>query len=191
MKGAARTLQLVLIASCAAPVPRGGGTEGGAAVNRAGGQSPWDLRLEQSGPLELRLLLRNTSGQPQTFLHHAELQPSVLRIRSASGASIEPSDTRARAKFDVTVYRGYYRTLDPGADAILGQATFQLDPADGYYVFWDPFQFHGMAPGTYRIFATWTSAKDRWEEPDEHASGTIAGIWKGEAASNTIEVRLP
>ena len=149
-------------------------------------ESPWELRMVTEG-VKLRAVLHNRTKMPQTFLYDSKIQPVELILTPESGKAIEPSDTRAEAKFDNTVYRHMYKQVAPQADETLTEAAVTADRS----LRWGPFLFTNLAHGVYRAQAVWRSETNEYYDPKSKRNVVLKDIWMGAITSNTIELRVP
>ncbi|HUI58489.1 MAG TPA: hypothetical protein VLY04_26135 [Bryobacteraceae bacterium] len=146
-------------------------------------ESPWELRLSVSEGLNLRATLHNRTKVPQTYLRPSKIQPLELILTAPSGERVAGFDTRAKAKFDNTVYREMYRQAAPGSDVTLTEAS--LDP--DHTLRWGPFLFANLPAGTYHAQAVWRSETNQYYDPKSKRTGVVKDVWIGTVTSNTVE----
>ena len=151
--------------------------------------APWQLRLEVTKDLRMRVTLRNASRVEQPYLLDARLQPVSLEIMEGARA-IEFEDGRAIAKYDATIYRDSYGVLKAGGESGALDGVFAKE-ANGYAVRFGMYSAASLKAGAYSVRAVWTSSHDDCIDAETRRLGTVSGVWKGRVESNSVEVRLP
>jgi hypothetical protein len=149
-------------------------------------ESPWELRLSLADGVTLRAVLHNRTKTEQTYLYDSKLQPSELILTAPSGAPIKPFDTRARAKFDNTVYREMYLRAAPGADVTLTEAAVDSERR----LRWGPYLFTNLSAGVYHAEAVWHSETNQYYDPKSKRTGVLKDVWMGTVTSNTVEIGI-
>jgi len=149
-------------------------------------ESPWELRLSVVEGVKLRAVLHNRTRTTQTYLYHADIQPSELVLTAPSGERIEPVDTRAEAKFDNTVYREMYLRAAPGADVTLTEAAVDSERR----LRWGPYLFTNLSAGVYHAQAVWHSETNQYYDPKSKRTGVLKDVWMGAVTSNTVEIGI-
>lgn len=141
-----------------------------------------ELHIEENS---LLLFLVNKSTEAQTYLYHSDLQPSVLIITDKDGKKIEAFDDRSLKKYDNTVYKNSFQTLEAGQGVVVEKANIQKSDSN-YQLTWGPFQYQLSADGSpFRIMAEWESALDKAYD-SESKSFEGMNVWKGKVSSNAV-----
>ncbi len=152
---------------------------------------PFRITVDVTEELTVRAQLVNAAPVRHSVLHDRMIQPSELILESPAGQPIHPVDVRANRKFDNTVYRDMYESIDPGQKMLLFSVTPERSSDGTYTIEWGPFRFDGLRPGRYGARVRWTSARDSWTDFETDETGRVDRVWKGECVSDALVVELP
>ena len=180
-------ISLCLLISCA-PARGPQDTKGKQSMES---RSPFTINLFQETDGSIQAVLRNISDRPQVYLHHLDQQPSELVIQDARGDTVKPFDTRSIKKYDPTVYRAMYSTLQPRDSVILDRESFAVINDRTFTLQWLPFQFESLKAGSYSLSVRWECGENSWEDSETHEVGLIDSVWAGVVVSNQITIILP
>jgi hypothetical protein len=153
------------------------------------GPPPFEIRLRVTAGPGLEVTVRNKSSRSQRYLHDSLLQPSRLELTSPGGRAVKPFDSREIAKFDTRVRKAMFEEIGPGEEAALYEVQITPDQ-HGKEIYWGPYQFSNLAPGTYRARVVWQSEIDTYFD-DSNARRRVRGVWKGTVTSNEVKIRVP
>ncbi len=154
-------------------------------------QPPFTITLAQDTDGSILATLKNVSDRPQVYLHHLDHQPSELIVTNDHGDTLKPFDTRTIKKYDPTVYRAMYSTLQPREEVVLDRESFSTEDGRVFSLRWMPFRFDTLLPGRYSLLVRLECSENSWEDSETHEVGLMEDIWAGTLVSNPLKVTIP
>jgi len=116
------------------------------------------------------------------------LQPVELQLLDGTGKVAAPFDERTVQKFDTRVTEGMYKSLAPGAELVLQEGVSRV-LGGSVSLLWGPYRFGELAPGSYRMQASWESGIDWVDDVGGRRAGP-GSVWKGRVIAPEIGVAL-
>lgn len=146
--------------------------------------SLWKLNVTNLPIVELQ----NTSEKRQTILPDSKVQPARLHLFDDDGEELTPFDERARMKFNNSLQKSSYVTVEPG-ESIAFSKVVVVEDGDYSLVIHGPFRFSVKSGASYTGCIEWRSERNDYLDND----GTLQKLseaWLGAVISNNFTLHI-